>query len=53
MPEYEWTNEKGEVKMTDKHDTPPKEKGTWTRVFSFGISTVSGAGGSPGRTSVK
>lgn len=53
MPEYDWINEKGDIKTTQSHDTPPDKSGKWKRVFSFGISTVNGAGGSPGRTSVK
>ena len=53
MPLYEWKNEKGEIRTTDSYKTPPDNKHEWQRVFSFGISTISGAGNSPGRTSVK
>jgi hypothetical protein len=52
MPEYEWVNEKGESQITNSFDAPPKEPGEWKRVFAFGVSTVSGAGGSPSRVSL-
>ena len=48
-PVYEWTNEKGEVGTSEKHDVPPNSKHKWTRVFSFGLSSVNGGGGSPSR----
>lgn len=51
MPDYEWVNDKGEVRVTDQHDSPPENDGKWKRVFSFGVSTVNGAGGSPSRIS--
>lgn len=51
MPDYEWINEKGEVKITQSHNTPPDEKGDWKRVYSFGLSSITGAGNSPGRVS--
>ena len=51
MPQYEWANEKGEVRVTDSHDVPPTKKGKWRRIFSFGVSSINGAGGSPARTS--
>jgi hypothetical protein len=61
MPEYEWkrlvkiapategapATHKYEYKTTK---TLRKPKGEWTRVYSFGVGTVPGAGGSPART---
>lgn len=52
MASYEWKNEKGEIVETDSFDTPPDKKHNWSRVFSFGISSVNGAGGSPARTTL-
>ena len=49
MPTYEWIDEDGNVLETDKHDTPPNRKKKWSRVYSFGLSSVNGAGGSPSR----
>lgn len=46
---YEWKNEKGEVVEHDSPNVPPSLAGNWHRVFSFGISSVNGAGGSPSR----
>lgn len=47
---YEWQHENGTVVETDKADVPPDNSGKWTRVFSFGLSSVNGAGGSPSRS---
>lgn len=49
MKTYEWINEKGEVETTDTYNKPPDDKHEWRRIFSFGLSSVNGAGGSPGR----
>lgn len=51
-PTYEWRHENGSVVETDEPSTPPDTSGKWERVFSFGISTVNGAGGSPSRPTV-
>lgn len=49
MAAYEWKDEKGNVAITDSYDTPPDNKRKWKRVFSFGLSSINGAGGSPSR----
>ena len=49
MAFYEWKNEKGKIVETESFDTPPDIKGVWTRVFSYGLSSINGAGGSPSR----
>jgi len=49
MALYEWKNEKGETIETESFDTPPNIEGNWTRVFSYGLSSINGAGGSPRR----
>ena len=50
---YEWRNPKtGEVVEHDHWSEPPKKRGKWIRVYSFGIARVEGAGGAPGRKSV-
>lgn len=51
MPDYEWVNEQGEIRVTQSYNEPPKEKGIWKRKFSFGVAQINGAGGSPSRIS--
>lgn len=51
MPEYEWKNENGEVRVTDRWDKKPDEPGDWKRIYSVGIGRVEGAGGGPGMPS--
>ena len=52
MPEYDWKNEKtGDIQTTDHHATPPDDSGEWKRVYSFGLGSIMGAGGSPSRPS--
>jgi hypothetical protein len=46
---YEWKNEKGEIVISEKHDVPPDNLHKWQRIYSFGLSSVVGAGGSPSR----
>jgi hypothetical protein len=46
---YEWKDEDGNIAVTDKYNTPPDSKKQWQRVFSFGLSSINGAGGSPSR----
>jgi len=49
MTTYEWINDKGETGTSEKYDKPPNGKYKWKRVYSFGVSSISGAGGSPSR----
>jgi len=53
VPTYEWIDEKGNIATTEAYDVPPNKKNKWTRVFSFGVSSIVGAGGSPSRHSLK
>lgn len=52
--EYEWKNkETGEIITHNHYRNPPDLPGQWERVFAFGLGSVQGAGGSPGRPSVR
>jgi hypothetical protein len=53
MTIYEWVNEKGEVGISEKYDVPPDKKHKWSRIFSFGLSSINGAGGSPSRSPLR
>lgn len=46
---FEWINEKGEIKTSEEYNLPPDSKHNWKRIYSFGLSSVNGAGGSPAR----
>lgn len=52
MLTYEWQDEKGNIVETNQPDVPPDNKRQWKRVFSFGLTSINGAGGSPGRPPV-
>lgn len=50
---YEWRNtETGEVVEHNHWSEPPALAGVWQRIYSVGIGSVSGGGGSPAKTSV-
>jgi len=49
---YEWKNPKtGKVVLHDHPSEPPKKRGKWIRVYSFGIGRIEGGGATPGRSS--
>ena len=63
MPYYDWKNTKtGEVVTTQSYDSPPcvdsctcygADGCEWKRIYSFGLSSVQGAGASKARQSVR
>lgn len=58
MPIYAWKNKRtGEItevmRPMSECNTPPDWTNEWERVYSFGLGRVEGAGGSPGRVSVR
>ena len=53
MPLYDWKHESGKTasvwRSMEECDLPPDDEPGWTRVYSFGVGNVPGAGGSPSR----